>query len=93
MVDSSGVPLLTAGKTARALAAAAVLGAIAYSPAAVTAAAEPTPEMLQALCIQEAMLRGLSGDALKRYVDFCVKAEAAIPIPDPRPSSPETPAC
>ena len=93
MAASSGRPLPTVGKTARALAAAAVLGAVAYSPAAVTAEAEPTPEKLQALCIQEAMLRGLSGDALKAYFDSCVKARAAIPMPGRQPSSAETPAC
>ena len=85
--------MLTAGKTARALTAAAVLGAVAYSPAAVTAEAAPAPEKLQALCIQEAMLRGLSGDALKGYFDSCVKAKAAIPLPDQRPLSSETLAC
>ena len=93
MVALRGLHMLTVGKTARALAAAAMLGAVAYSPAAVTAEAEPTPETLQALCIQEAMLRGLSGDALKEYFDSCVKAKAAIPMPDQRPSSSETPAC
>jgi len=93
MVALSGLQMLTAGKTARALAAAAVLGAVAYSPAAVAAEAAPTPEVLQALCIQEAMLRGLSGDALKGYFDSCVKAKAAFPMPDQRPSSSETPAC
>jgi len=93
MVASSGLPMLTIGKTARALAATAVLVAACVAPDAAMADAEPTPGKLQARCIQEAMLRGLSGDALKQYFDSCVKAGAAIPAPDQPPSSSETPAC
>jgi hypothetical protein len=93
MVASSGLPLQTVGKTARALAAAAALGAAAYSGGAAVAETAPTPEILQARCIQEAMLRGLSGDALKEYFDSCMKARGAIPMPDQQPSPSETPAC
>ena len=83
----------TIGASAALIAAIAILGAAIYSPLAITADATPTVQALQASCIQDAMARGLSGEALKTYVQSCVESERAIPMLDQKPRSLESPAC
>ena len=72
-----------------------VVSVVADAYAATPDAAESPAglEAMQASCIQEAMVRGIVGERLKGYVDSCVKAKGAPPLPDVKPQSTDTPAC
>ena len=88
-----GMQSLTNARLGRALAAAMFAGGIALAALAVAAERNPAVEFVQAQCIQEGMLRGNSGEALKRYVDTCVELRRNAPPPDLRPFSEDNAAC
>ena len=70
-----------------------MLGAAGYAAGGGAAEPRPTLESVQAICIQEGMLRGVVGERLKGYVDSCVKAKGGAPLQDVKPESTDTPAC
>ena len=70
-----------------------VIVASAYSLFCAAAESPASRDAVQALCIQEAMVRGAVGERLKGYVDSCVRSKATLPLPDVKPASTDTPAC
>ncbi len=74
--------MLTNRILGRTLGAAMFTGAMAYALASVAAERDPILEFVQAQCIQEAMVRGHSGEALKGYVNSCVEVKRHAPPPD-----------
>ena len=75
------------------LALAAVVAATAYAETPEAAESPAGAEAVQASCIHDAMVRGVVGERLKGYVDACVRAKGATPLPDVKPQSGDTPAC
>ena len=73
---------------------AGILAVAAWTPRAVVAAErDPMLEAAQAQCIQEGMLRGFSGEALKKFVSTCAEARRNAPPRDLTPFSAEPGAC
>jgi hypothetical protein len=70
-------------KSRRASGLFAVLLIGAFAQTAASAERNPLLEVMQAQCIQEAMLRGFVGEALKGYVNTCVELKRKAPPPDP----------
>ena len=70
-----------------------ILGATVCAGDGAAAESRPTLDAVQAICIQEAMLRGAIGERLKGYVDSCVKTKSPAPLQDVKPESTDTPAC
>ena len=85
--------VLTNGRLAGGLMAALLAGGILSAPLAVAAERNPALEFVQAQCIQEGMLRGFAGEALKGYVNACVEIKRNAPPPDLRQYSPDPAAC
>jgi hypothetical protein len=75
--------------------AAAICAGGLMAGAALAAAAERNSalEAVQAQCIQEGMLRGFAGEALKGYVNSCVEVKHNAPAPDLKQFSAEPAAC
>lgn len=76
-------------------AAVAVVLAIAAAAPRLALAAERDPvlEAAQAQCIQEGMLRGFSGEALKNFVSACAETKRNAPPRDLKPFAAEPGAC
>ena len=81
------------GGLARGLMAAMLAGGILSAPLVVAAERNPALEFVQAQCIQEGMLRGFAGEALKGYVNACVEVKRHAPPPDLRQYSADPAAC
>jgi len=77
----------------RMVAAAICAGGLAVAALAAAAERDPVVEALQARCIQEGMLRGFAGEALKGYVNSCVELKRNAPPPDLKQFSAEPAAC
>ena len=80
-------------KPARAFIAAVSAGGIMCASLAVAAERNPVLEAVQAQCIQEGMLRGFVGEALKGYVNACAEVKRNAPPPDLKQFSAEPAAC
>ena len=91
--EAVGGPPLTNGKLSRALIAAVSAGGMVLALLAVAAERNPVLEAVQAQCIQEGMLRGFVGAALKGYVNACAEVKRNAHPPDPKQFSAEPAAC
>ena len=80
-------------KLARALVAATGASGLVFASLAVAAERNPALEAVQAQCIQEGMLRGYSGEALKQYVNACTEVKRHAPPPDLKQFSADPGAC
>jgi hypothetical protein len=69
------------------------IAAVAAAAPAVAAERDPVLEAAQAQCIQEGMLRGFSGEALKTYVSACAETKRNAPPRDLKPFAAEPGAC
>ena len=74
-------------------AAAILAGGMVPALLAVAAERNPVLEAMQSLCIQEAMVRGHSGEAMKGYVNACVEVKRKAPPPDLKQFVAEPAAC
>ena len=92
-VESGRTLPLPNGKLARALVAAIGAGWLVFAPLAIAAERNPALEAVQAQCIQEGMLRGYSGEALKGYVNACTEVKRHAPPPDLNQFSADPGAC
>ena len=71
----------------------ACLLAGAFAAPAGSVERNPVLETMQAQCIQEAMVRGFVGEAMKGFVNTCVELKRKAPAPDPKLFSADPAVC
>jgi hypothetical protein len=89
----AGEQLWIKEKLGRALTVAMIAGGMVLTAFAVAAEHDPILEMARAQCIQEGMLQGFAGEALKNYVNACAATKRNVPRPDLKPFSADPAAC
>jgi hypothetical protein len=77
----------------RALVLPLMVGGMVMAAWAAAAERDPVLDVLQARCIQEGMLRGVNGEALKNFVAMCVETRRKAPNRDLQPFSADPGAC